>query len=186
MKNLLYIIKSSFYDYEGGAPATTAWRLLFSSLACVLDGSGNNTGVVHGTTLEEFTIATGVATGVTKANTPTDPNHIADYSDITMCPITVAPVDSSAELYSNRGAPADAVLDNHDGVHSYSMLGVDGDSIIPIVPGTYDVTVTPNAGGSPHARIIVNGGAPVIIAAGATQVFHGIVAPLTIYVYLEP
>jgi len=183
MKNIRYLIKSSFYDHEddGGTVATTAWRLLTSSLSCVLDGDGHNTGMVHGATLEEFTIATGVATGPTKPNTPSDPDHIADYVDSTMCPPYAPPPSNTAELFTNRGAPCNATLVNGDGVHSYDMNGVTDDLTIPIAAGTYSVSVTPNLPGSPNAIINCNG-VIVTIPAGSTHTFTGVVANISITV----
>ncbi|HEY8657516.1 MAG TPA: hypothetical protein VIL78_00660 [Hanamia sp.] len=189
MKNLLFIIRSSLYEYEGapgGVVSLTAWRLQASSLSCLLDGYGHNTGYVHGTTLEEFTIGTGIVTGVTKVNSPIDPNHIADYVDLTLCPLYVAPPAITAYVFTNRGAPCDVVLTNNDGnpAHIYFMTGVLGSSTIPIAPGTYGVLVTPNVGGSPHAIISVNALAPVTVAAGVMHAFAGVVAPIVINVNL--
>lgn len=96
MKNPLSILKSSFHDIRCcdetvttniQTGVTTAWRALVSSLSCLLT-NGANTGYVHCQTLEQFDTATNQPTGVYKPNTPSDPDHVADYLDTNMCAIS--------------------------------------------------------------------------------------------------
>lgn len=95
-----HYIKSSFSDLrccdettstivDPGDPSVTyAWRALASSLTCVLDGSGNNTGYAHYATLEKYNTSTGVATGDTKANNVSDADYVSDHIDTNTCPVT--------------------------------------------------------------------------------------------------
>lgn len=62
----------------------TAWRVQAASLTC---GTGEYEGYVIHTTLEEYTVSTGINTGVTKDNDPIDPDYIPGYYDVEECPL---------------------------------------------------------------------------------------------------
>lgn len=62
----------------------TAWRVQAASQTC---GTGEYEGYVIHTILEEYTVSTGINTGVTKANDPIDPDYIAGYYDVEVCPL---------------------------------------------------------------------------------------------------
>jgi hypothetical protein len=93
MKKVLSLIKSSLHDYRCCDETVTTpvdgvvllWRALQSSLTCVLDGNNKNTGYVHVVTLQQYNSATGITNGVTKVNSPGDPNYIPDYLDNSFC-----------------------------------------------------------------------------------------------------
>lgn len=98
MKNPLSLIKSTFHDIrccdENSGTQTdpqtgisTSWRAFVSSLTCLLDSNGKNTGYVHCQTLEEYDIANNQPTGVTSPNIPSHAGYIPDYLDTSMCAI---------------------------------------------------------------------------------------------------
>ena len=75
------------------ASPTTAWRVQQDSYFCVLDGSGNKTGMKGWGVLEQYYTTGGANTGVTKSNTSGDANYVAPVSDTTTCvPGSTAPV----------------------------------------------------------------------------------------------
>lgn len=66
-----------------------------------------NTGQKVVLTLEQVDDTTGVPTGLTKNNTPGDPDYIAPYTDLTDCPITTSftcPANIIATGYTNGTA----------------------------------------------------------------------------------
>jgi len=96
MKKPLSLVKSSLHDIRccDETPVTVVdgvtlgWRAQSQSLTCVLNNADTNTGYVHVETLEQYNVATGQPTGVTKPNSISDPDYIADYPDTTMCAIS--------------------------------------------------------------------------------------------------
>lgn len=66
----------------------TAYRVQLSSASC-LQSAGVNTGQKTYGMLEQYYLDNGVATGVTKANTSTDPDYVAPVTDTTACPVPV-------------------------------------------------------------------------------------------------
>lgn len=58
-----------------------------SEPSCLFDGSGDRTGEVSFSTLAEYDVLNEEYTGVTKPNIDTDPDYIAPYEDLDICPI---------------------------------------------------------------------------------------------------
>lgn len=73
----------------------TGWRGYASSLACVLDGGGHNTGESAYGELEEYYLDDNspVLPSSTKANDPGDPDYIAPTTNLIMCPLYGTDVD---------------------------------------------------------------------------------------------
>lgn len=69
-------------------PRPTAWRALASSLRCAKDGDNVNTGIATYDFLEQYYTDDDSATGVTKFNTPGDPDYIAPAENLVACPVT--------------------------------------------------------------------------------------------------
>lgn len=120
MKKALSLIKSSFHDIRCCdeqtpvvvTPDTKAWRPQTASITCVLDSIGNNTGYAHLGLFEEYTVSTGVSTGNTKPNLPSDPNYVPDWPDAAMC---AKPVQSYFSFLNNSNLNGDLILKNLDG-----------------------------------------------------------------------
>lgn len=62
----------------------TAWRGV--GLYCIVE-SGSRTGDAAYSTLEQYDTITGLSTGVTKPNSPSDPDYIDSFEDLLTCPI---------------------------------------------------------------------------------------------------
>lgn len=63
----------------------TSWRPVLGAYTCVLNEDGEVTGYKQYNTLEEFYLATGANTGVTKPNEPSDPNYSFPVLDTEDC-----------------------------------------------------------------------------------------------------
>jgi hypothetical protein len=165
MKKILSLVTSSLHDLRCCDESVTlplGWRALTSSITCLLDGSGHNTGFAHVATLEQFTIATGLPNGETKPNSPSDPNYIANYSDISLCPIPTVevpdpPATAIIEVHNNTP-------DSHVTVHITSIGGVEynlevyphGTGTLSILNSVYNVNVV-STGGTTQNATICNG-----------------------------
>ena len=163
------VLKSSFADPFGGSIVINAggtqstatnllWRAVQASLTCVLDLNNLNTGYVHVTTLEQYDGLTGVATGVTKSNTPSDPDYIADYIDTARCPAPSTPANNVTILVNaNSTHYYDVYLTGANGngtVYVLYNLGANNQATYPNTmnvpvdiyqvdikhPGTHDLT----------------------------------------------
>jgi hypothetical protein len=49
-----------------------------------------NTGMKAYATLEQYSVTTGLATGITKPNDPGDPDYVPPVEDLTTCPLPAA------------------------------------------------------------------------------------------------
>jgi hypothetical protein len=161
----LSLIKSSLHDIRccdesatttmvGGVTITTAWRALASSITCVVAPSDLNTGFANVATLEEFNTVTGLPTGNTKPNSPSDPNFIPDY------------ISSSCPVQQTGGSTSKfSTISCHIGSKgSVEIMGINGD------PTDFMRSFTPNSnqtvtlgGAAFDIRIVTNdiGGSPL-------------------------
>lgn len=64
-----------------------------------------NTGYKGWTTLEQYDRATGVATGLTKINSPDDPNYVAPTKDTDTCPLWTYTATRS-QLFTRNNCPS--------------------------------------------------------------------------------
>lgn len=86
-------------------PQDKGWRAKMTPYTCILDEFGLRTGNKQYDTLEEYFIFTGIATGVTKPNDPTDVDYVPPVYDGVDCspvipdpdpdPFTFAPVNGA-------------------------------------------------------------------------------------------
>lgn len=125
------------------------WRP--SSPTCEVVG-GYKTGMLNYITLEEYDTYTGNATGLTKPNTPSDPDYVAPIFD----PVTCVPIigwrgeESSAycqtdEFNSNTGKKIYAKLEQYY-MHNGQATGVTKDNTISdpnYIPPIDDATMCP-------------------------------------------
>ncbi|MEB0278961.1 hypothetical protein [Mucilaginibacter sp. 10B2] len=186
------LIKSSLHDIrccdeivtvvDG---VSTAWRALPSSVSCV-QVDDVNTGYAHVLTLEQYNSATSVATGLTKANLPSDPDYIADYVSTFSCPLPIP----TGNLYAINNSNLDMSLNffkvgtadyNHRDITPNHSVSVD----LPF--GTYDVTilcnvVQPPSGPTLHMQCNING-VTKIINNGSTFHFSSVTLPIDINVH---
>ncbi|MDN3584732.1 hypothetical protein [Mucilaginibacter flavus] len=140
-----HFIKSSFSDLrccDGDSPAAPVvvdpgqpsvvygWRPLASSLTCVLDSHGSNTGYAHYATLEKYDTATGLANGDTKPNILGDANYVSDHIDTNLCAV-------SGTITAHNGTS-----NAHTIIHLSSIDGLTVD--IDLYPGQTKVVNIPN------------------------------------------
>ena len=171
MKYASYI-KSSLHDIrccdETATTVTTGWRALASSVTCVQGSNDLNTGYATVATLEEYNLSTGLATGNTKPNSPSDPNYVPDYIS-SNCPIQTPPHNGGASGTTiNCYAPCKGTVEII-GLHGTDVLVSyvpNSHNSVSIGSGAYQCTVTNHdvASSAPVPCVIVVNG---IIAANA-------------------
>ncbi|HVW94938.1 MAG TPA: hypothetical protein VHA56_03135 [Mucilaginibacter sp.] len=165
------VLKSSFHDPRccDEGQTETAWRALVSSLFCRRDGSGVITGFAGVGTLEQYNVATGEPTGVTKANNPSDPDYIPDYYNTGMCPLPVpegdpAPVGNSV-VYAFNGCTGILVIQLNN-IVTGDVIDIDvpgsGNITQSIPDGSYAVTMHVSQTGGLHVQMIANGTTKVV------------------------
>ncbi len=92
------IVKKVCLTIIDNTPTTTAWRAQQEPYTCVLDEYGLRTGYKAFNFLEQYYTATGENTGVTKPNSPSDPDYIAPVVDETAC--VPQPVDPTPDPFT--------------------------------------------------------------------------------------
>lgn len=83
-------------------PQDKLWRQKESSFYCVLGEDGIRTGYKGWTTLEEYLIYDGSATGTEKPNVITDPNYVAPVYDLTTCNLPFYNVEKTQNFTRNN------------------------------------------------------------------------------------
>ncbi len=168
---------------------TTGWRALISSITCVLD-NGRNTGYVNVHTLEQYTLSNGQPTGLTKLNTPSDPDYIGNYINISMCPTANQGIPL-AELFAFNGCSGvlNINLVNQADNNILYNLTVDPSQTLSfqLIAGNYDVNMhcsqsTPDV---LHVLQTCNG-VTKIAASDQTAGFTPVATPVNISVRPTP
>lgn len=158
----------------------TAWRSLVSSITCVLDGGGNKTGYANVATLQQYYTNTGLPTGTTKSNTPSDPDYQVDYLDTTMCATTgddgdiIPPQVAELDNYTAASDFKANITCNYPYSVTHMTTASAGHQVTSYISGsTFDVQVIRQTGHT-HATINCNGYVQTIDAPGDVT-FSGIV-----------
>ncbi|MEB0260752.1 hypothetical protein [Mucilaginibacter sp. 10I4] len=164
--------------------AVTSWRGQVPLDPCVkVDGANN--GYIHIITLEQFAIDTGIVTGITKPNVPSDINYIPDYVSTNTCPLPVVTGTLYARNNTNRPMVVSFFI---EGTTDYQNRDVNSSASISenLPPGLYDVTIraefTPPVNGPTlHMQCNING-VTKITNNGSLFHFENVTVPIDISV----
>jgi hypothetical protein len=117
----------------------------------------SNTGNKAWTTLEQYDVATGVATGIVKPNTIGDPDYVAPVPDTELCPLSLTILEVSPRNYY---APFPSfyfdisIISNSSWVLNISFSWITADIMSGTGNATVRLTASKNDSGRTRSRTV--------------------------------